>query len=87
MTHFGENIEYIEHDPVNSMVPSDLNKTLSILNYPSPKFQSYEKLTSPNPRKKAYLNFNTKLTNLRPKHYTYNCPKIPTPNLLKSMSP
>ena len=46
MTHFGENIEYIEYDPVNSMVLSDLNKTLSILNYPSPKFQSYEKLTS-----------------------------------------
>ena len=46
MTHFGENIEYIEDDPVNLMVPSDLNKTVSILNYPPPKFQSYEKLTS-----------------------------------------
>ena len=46
MTHFGENIEYIDDDPVNLMVPSDLTKTVSILNYRPPKFQSYEKLTS-----------------------------------------
>ena len=46
MTNFGENIEYIDDDPVNLMVPSDLTKTVSILNYRPPKFQSYEKLTS-----------------------------------------
>ena len=42
MTHFGENTEFIEDDPVNLMLPSDSTKTVSILNYQPPKFQSYE---------------------------------------------
>ena len=42
MTHFGENTEYIQDDPMNLMLPSDSTKTFSILNYPPPKFQSYE---------------------------------------------
>ena len=46
MTHFGENTEFIEDDPVNLMLPSDSTKTYSILNYPPPKFQSYENCTS-----------------------------------------
>ena len=73
MIHFGEIIEYIEDDPLNLMIPSDLTKTLSILNYRPPKFQSYEKLTSITQRNRQ--NFNTKTTYLRPKHFTYNCQK------------
>ena len=46
MTHFGENTEFIEDDPVNLMLPSDLTKTVSIQNYGPPKFQSYENFTS-----------------------------------------
>ena len=46
MTHFGENIELLEDDPVNLMLPSDSTKTVSILNYQLPKFKSYEKFTS-----------------------------------------
>ena len=42
MTHFGENTEFIEDYPVNLMLPSDLTKTVSILYYGPPKFQSYE---------------------------------------------
>ena len=83
MTHFGENTEYIEHDPVNLMVPSDLTKNVSILNYRPPKFQLYEKMTSQTqgkrltkihqlkPKEKHLLNFNTKTTYLTPKHYAF----------------
>ena len=52
MTHFGEIIEYVDDNPVNLMVPSNLTKTVSILNYRPPKFQSYEKIDKSNPRKK-----------------------------------
>ena len=48
MTHFGENIEIVEDDPVNLMLPSDSTKTVSILNYQLPKLKSYEKFTSIN---------------------------------------
>ena len=42
MTYFGENTEFIEDSPENHMLPSDSTKTVSILNYRPPKFQSYE---------------------------------------------
>ena len=83
MTHFGENSEYIDKDPVNLMVPSDLTKTVSILHYRSPKFQLYEKMRSQTqgkrlrkihqlkPKEKHLLNFNTKTTYLTPKHYAF----------------
>ena len=53
MTHFGENTELIEHDPVNLMLPSDSTKHGSILNYGPPKFQSYENSYKSNPRKNS----------------------------------
>ena len=46
MTHFGENTEFINDDPVNLMLPSDLTKNVSILNYRAQKFQYYEVFTS-----------------------------------------
>ena len=49
MTHFGENTEFIVDDPVNLMLPSDLTKTVSILNYGPPKFQSYENCLTQSP--------------------------------------
>ena len=62
MTHFGENTKYIDHVPVNLMLPSDLTKTVSILYYGPPKFQSYEdfrKFYNSNPRKKTYTDPKT----------------------------
>ena len=62
MTHFGENTEFIEDGPVNLMLPSDLSKTVSILYYGPPKFQSYEdfrKFYNSNPRKKTYTDPKT----------------------------
>ena len=62
MTHFGENIEFVEDDPVNLKLPSDLTKTVSILYYAPPKFQSYEdfrKFYNSNPRKKTYTDPKT----------------------------
>ena len=49
MTHFGEIIEYVDDNPVNLMVPSDLTKTVSILYYRPPKFQSYENFINQSP--------------------------------------
>ena len=49
MTHFGENTEFIEDDPANLMLPSDSTKTVSILNYGPPKFQSYENFITQSP--------------------------------------
>ena len=66
MTHFGENTKYIDHLPVNLMLPSDLTKTVSNLYYGPPKFQSYQdfrKFYNSNPRKKHTQTL---------KHYT-NC--------------
>ena len=62
MTHFGENIEFVEDDPVNLKLPSDLTKTVSILYYGPPKFQSYQdfrKFYNSNPRKKTYTDPKT----------------------------
>ena len=55
MTHFGENTEFIEDDPVKLMLPSDSTETVSILNYGPPKFLSYENsISQSNPRKKTF---------------------------------
>ena len=62
LTHFGENTEFVEDDPVNLKLPSDLTKTVSILYYGPPKFQSYEdfrKFYNSNPRKKTYTDPKT----------------------------
>ena len=42
MTHFGENIKFIEDDPVNLVLPSGSTETASNLNYGPLKFQSYQ---------------------------------------------
>ena len=62
MTHFGEIIEYVDYNRVNFMVPSDLTKTVSILNYRPPKFQLYEKMRSQTQGKRL-----TKIHQLKPR--------------------
>ena len=74
MTHFGENTEFIEGDPVNLMLPSDSTKTVSILNYRPPKFHTYE-FFKPNPRKKTSIISTPNQTKLTPQ----NINMTPTP--------
>ena len=54
MTHFGENTEFIEDDPVNRMVPSDSTKTVSILELLTANVSIVRKFYKSNPRKKTY---------------------------------